>query len=130
MVSSPLLPALVSFIHRCIPTFQAAEVLLFFAAHPEQSFSPEEVVVAMRPIVVTVPAVREYLTRFHTSALISEADGRFRYGPLQSDTEKAVLALSDAYNERPVTLITEIYRIADAKLQSFSDSFRLRGDKS
>ena len=84
----------------------------------------------MRPIVVTVPAVREYLTRFHALALVSQSNGRFRYGALHGDAEEAVLALSHAYNERPVTLITEIYRIADSKLQSFSDSFRLRGDQS
>ena len=55
--------------------------------------------------------------------------------PLQVGREKSVKALDHAvadlrlaYDERPVTLIATIYRIADRKIQSFSDSFRLRDD--
>jgi hypothetical protein len=129
-VAPELSASLVGFIHRCIPTLQAAEVLLFFAARPEQDFTAEEIVVAMRPNVVTVPAVKEYAASFVIASLISEHDGRFRYRPATFDAEQAIGALSHAYNERPVTLITEIYKIADSKLQSFSDSFKLRGDKS
>jgi len=113
-----------------VPTLQAAEVLLLFAAHPDRDFTPEETVVAIRPIVVTVPAVREYLGGFVGSGLVTEDGGRFIYAPSTPDAERAVLELGHAYNERPVTLITEIYKIADSKLQWFSDAFRLRGEKS
>lgn len=58
-------PRLVQFIRQCIPTLQAAEVLLFFAANPDRELKPEEVVVAIRPIVVTVPAVKEYAGLLH-----------------------------------------------------------------
>ena len=123
-------PSLIAFLRRCIPTLEAAEVLLFFAAHPEASFTAEETVVAIRPKVITVPAVKEYVGLFVTSGLIIEADGRVQYGPASRDLERAIGELAHAYNERPVTLITAIYKIADSKLQSFSDSFDLREDKS
>ena len=119
---------LLELIHSCVPTFQAAEVLLFFASHPDRDFSAEEVVVCMRPAVITVPAVKEYTALFATQGLVTDANGRCRYGPLSSELERAIGELAHAYNERPVTLIRVIYRIADSKIQSFADSFKLRKD--
>jgi hypothetical protein len=119
---------LLDFIRVYIPTFQAAEVLLFFAANPDRDFSTEEVVVAMRPAVITVPAVREYMGLFTESRVITETNGRFKYDPSSPEIEGRIGELVRAYNERPVTLITAIYRIADSKIQSFADSFKLRKD--
>jgi hypothetical protein len=129
-VVTTLPPRLVALLHRCISTLEAAEVLLFFAAHPEAAFTAEETVVAIRPKVVTVPAVKEYATLFVTSGLIRKTAERFQYGPATPDLERAIGELAHVYNERPVTLITAIYKIADSKLQSFSDSFDLREGKS
>ena len=129
-MSSALSPGLLAFLRLCIPTLEAAEVLLFFAAHPEEAFTAEEIVVAIRPKVVTVPAMKEYAAVFVTTGLITEANGRFRYGPTTTNLERSIGELTHVYNERPVTLITAIYKIADSKLQSFSDSFDLREDKS
>lgn len=123
-------PTLIAFLRRCIPTLEAAEVLLFFAANPEARFTAEEIVVAIRPKVITVPAVKEYAGLFVTSGLITDSDGRFQYGPASPDLERAIGELAHVYNERPVTLITAIYKIVDSKLQSFSDAFDLREDQS
>lgn len=120
--------SLIDFIHECVPTYQAAELLLFFAAHPDGDFSPEDVVVAMRPVVITVPAVREYVSLFVDRGLIRQAHGRYRYGPSTDELERGIGELARAYNEKPVTLIRAIYRIADDKIQSFADSFKLRED--
>jgi hypothetical protein len=125
-----LSPSLLGFLRLCIPTLEASEVLLFFAAHPEEAFTAEEIVVAIRPKVVTVPAIKEYAAVFVTNGLIAETNGRFQYGPATPNLERAIGELAHVYNERPVTLITAIYKIADSKLQSFSDSFDLREDKS
>jgi hypothetical protein len=127
-MATELSARLLQFIRQCVPTYQAAEVLLFLAANPDHDFSPEEIVVAMRPSVITYPAVIEYTALFAESALISETDGRFRYQPATRELEEALGALAHAYNERPVTLIRTIYRIADSKIQAFSDSFKLRED--
>jgi len=124
----PFPQSLLELIQSCVPTLQAAEVLLFFASHPDRDFSTEEVVVCMRPAVITVPAVKEYTALFATHGLVTDAHGRLRYGPLSSALERAIGELARAYNERPVTLIRVIYRIADSKIQSFADSFKLRKD--
>jgi hypothetical protein len=123
------LPAsLLRLMAQCIPTLQAAEVLLFFAAHPDRGFTPEEIVVAIRPTVVTVPAVKEYVALLLASGVIIETDGLMTYAPATCGVEEAIGQLARAYNERPVTLIGAIYRLADSRIQSFSDSFKLRKD--
>jgi hypothetical protein len=128
-VTNVLPPGLIEFIRRCIPTLRAAEVLLFLAAHPNRRFLPDEIVVGIQPVVVTASAVREYADLFLAARLLTEVDGKIGYSPSQSQADEVVRMLSSAYNEFPVTLITEIHRIADSKLQSFSDSFRLRREK-
>jgi len=124
----PFPQSLLELIQSCVPTLQAAEVLLFFASHPDRAFSVEEVVVCMRPAVITVPAVREYTALFASHRLVSEVKGRFRYDPLSAELERAIGELAHAYNERPVTLIRVLYRVADSEIQSFADSFKLRKD--
>ena len=120
--------SLIDFIHDCVPTYQAAELILFFAAHPDGDFSVEDIVVTMRPVVITVPAVREYVSLFVDKGLIWQAHGRYRYGPSTNELERGIGELARAYNEKPVTLIHAIYRIADSKIQSFADAFKLRED--
>ena len=127
-MASQLPATLLEFIHECVPTYQAAEVLLFFAAHPDCDFSPEDIVVAMRPVVITVHAIKQYTALFVGRGLISQANGRYRYGPSTARLERGIAELTQAYNEKPVTLIHAIYRIADSRIQSFADSFKLRKD--
>jgi hypothetical protein len=105
--------ALLEFIHASIPTFQAAEALLFLAANRDRDFSPEEIVVGTRPRVITAAAVSEYAALFAAHGLLTETGRRFRYRPASTELERRVGELSQAYNERPVTLIIAIYHIAD-----------------
>jgi len=127
-MSGQLPTRLLRFIRGCIPTYQSAEVLLFFAAHPDEAFLPEEIVASMHPKAVTVSAVQEYSALFAASGVVTEQDGRYAYAPATPDLEGAIGDLTRAYNERPVTLIRTIYKIADSRIQSFADSFKLRED--
>jgi hypothetical protein len=105
--------ALRAFIQQCIPTYQAAEVLLFFAAHPERLFNPEEVVLSMQPVVVTAPAVKEYAAILVTGGAMVEQDGSFRYAPASTEIDWSIGELAHAYSKHPVSLIAAIHRIAD-----------------
>ena len=67
----------------------------------------------MRPQVITAAAVSGYAVVFAAQRLVTEIDGRFRYGPASAELERRVGELSHAFNERPVTLITAIYHIAE-----------------
>jgi hypothetical protein len=125
---SDLPEPLLLFIQSSVPTYQAAEVLLFFAAHPDRGFTPEEVVVGMRPVVITVPAAKEYTRLFAMRHLIVETDGRYRYGPSE-ELEPRNGELAHAYNEKPVTLVRAIHEIVDDRIRSFADAFNLRKDE-
>jgi hypothetical protein len=118
--------SLIEFIHECVPTYQAAEVLLFLAFHPDGDFSAEDIVVAMRPVVITVPAVKEHVSLFVDKGLVWHAHERYGYGPSTDELERRIGELARAYNQKPVTLIRAIYRIDDGTSPSFADSFRLR----
>jgi hypothetical protein len=125
-MDSELSADLIQFIHACVPTYQAAEVLLFFAAHADRAFTPEEIVEAMRPVVVTVSAVDQYAALYVSRGVVIEQDGAFAYRPSSPELERAIEELAHAYNERPVTLINVIYRLTDGNIRSFSDAFKLR----
>ena len=75
---------------------------------------------------MTAPAVLEYMALLQTSHIVAAIEGRFRYSPATRELEAAVGELGRTYNERPVTLIAAIYRIADGKIQSFADALKLR----
>jgi hypothetical protein len=127
-MSTDLPESLLQFVRACIPTYQAAEVLLFLAANPDRDFSPAEVVESMRPIVVTGSAIAEYAAHFAAKGLLTEHDNRYRYNP-SPEFERNIAELAHAYNHRPVTLIAAIYRITDSKIRSFADAFKLRKDE-
>ena len=104
-------PSLIRFIRASVLTYQAAEVLLFLAAHPERALTADEIVASMKPAALTVPAARRYLALFLSQELIVEREGGFAYRPASGDVARAQLA--HAYNERPVTLIKVIATMTD-----------------
>jgi len=105
---TPALPdTLLHFIETCVPSFQAAQVLLFLAAHRDRDFAPDEIVIGMRPIVVRLSAVKEYTALFASHDLIVEQGARYRYHA-RAHVENSVSELARAYNEQPVTLIRAV----------------------
>ena len=108
LVTTTALPdTLLHFIQTCVPTFQAAQVLLFLASNRDRDFTPEEIVTAMRPVVVRVSSVKEYASLFLKRGVVSEHAGRYRYTP-PTHIEHSVSELARAYNEQPVTLIRAV----------------------
>jgi hypothetical protein len=127
---SSLSRGLLDFIRGSVPTYQAAEVLVFLAARANESFAPDEIVAAMQPVKIAAAAVTEYLAVFAARGLVSATDGRYTFQPQTTELAQNVVDLSRAYNEQPVTLIRAIYRIADSRIQSFADAFDLRKEPS
>ncbi|HEX4086662.1 MAG TPA: hypothetical protein VHY22_17250 [Chthoniobacteraceae bacterium] len=129
MSDSDLPESLQRFLRLSIPTFQAAELLLFLASHPERPFTAVEIEEGMKPTVISAAAIKLYLNSLKDQKLIEgEMDSGYRFAPASAELKEAVLDLNHAYNERPVTLIRTIYAIAESKIQSFADSFRLKMD--
>jgi hypothetical protein len=111
-MSSELPQPLLDLIRVRIPSFQAAELLVFLASQPDQAFAPDEVVSSI-PNLGDAPALLDYMASFIDGGLIDDSNGRLRYRPASREIEECIDLLVAAYNERPVTLITAIYRLAD-----------------
>ena len=106
-MTTALPDTLLHFIQTCVPTFQAAQVLLFLSSNRDRDFSPEEIVTAMRPVVVRLSAIKEYMALFASHDVVTEHRGRYRFNA-RSHIEHCVGELSQAYNEQPVTLIRAV----------------------
>jgi hypothetical protein len=120
---------LLRLIRKAIPAFAAAEVLVFMVQNADEARSAMELAEALRPSVIGVGVIEGYLGAFKARELVrEEAPQKFRYAPATPVLDQAARALVTAFNERPVTLIRAIYTLADSKIQSFADSFRLRND--
>jgi len=127
MTASELPGSLLQFIRSCVPTFVAAELLLFLHSHQDETWTSEDVISAISRTSITESAAEEYLLLFKTCGLVAQDEGgRYRYFPNSAELEENVRSLLQAYNERPVTLIRTIYTIADSKIQSLADAFKLR----
>ena len=107
MMTTALPDTLLQFLQTCVPTFQAVQVLLFLVNHRDRDFAPEEIVIAMRPIVVRLSSVREYTALFARHHVVNEHAGRYRYSA-SAHIEHSVNELARAYNEQPVTLIRAV----------------------
>ena len=125
MTAGDLSPSLLQLIRASVPTFSAAELLVFLHRNPVRQWTAEQIVDAIRPVVIPLPAIRECLSHFLQQGLVTCSGGAFTYAPQSEGQKESVGELSRAYDERPVTLIRTIYLIADLKIQSFADSFRL-----
>jgi hypothetical protein len=125
--SEGLSPALRQFIKDHIPTFAGAELLLFLSRHAEVYRTADEIVIAMRPSVILLPAAREYLALFASRGLLESTAQGFRYQPANAHLREMVAELAQAYEERPVTLIRTVYDMTDS-LRSFLDSFNLKNE--
>jgi len=118
---------LLQFLAAAVPTFPAAELLVFLAGHTERIWSAEEIVSAIKPISITLAAVQEYMALFKANGIVDEkTKDQFRFTPASSSLQAAVDELTHAYNERPVTLIRIIYSVSEDSIRSFADSFRLK----
>ena len=88
-MADDLSSSLLTLIDSSIPSFQAAEALLFFAANRDRDFSAEEAVVGMRPRVITVAAVRACAELFTTRRLVTEDGAASDTGPRLQNSNAA-----------------------------------------
>lgn len=100
------------FVQSCLPTFEAAELLVELFRNADVAL-PED------------PRAAKHLALLRASGLLDEA---LRYAPASEELRRHVETLATAYEERPVTLVRLIYALRDDKIHSFADAFRLRKD--
>lgn len=116
---------LLNFLQAAVPSFPAAEFLVFLSTHPGP-WKPPELTHAVEPMSIAAAEADEYLALFKAAGLLADKPGGLTFAPATPALEADIAALTQAYNERPVTLIRTINALADHKLQSFADAFKLK----
>ncbi|MFP5350812.1 MAG: hypothetical protein ACLGHO_13370 [Gammaproteobacteria bacterium] len=115
--------ALRAFVRKHVRTVGELEVLLWLRAHPERSWSVDEIAREMRS---SLPAAADYLRHFLRTGLARETDaGQYQYieNPVAHDL---VTALAGAYAERPVSVVDLIYAEPRDQVQLLADAFRIK----
>jgi hypothetical protein len=130
-MAGPELPEEVrQLIRTSVPTLDSLELLVFLARGADRPLTAPEIVDGLRPTEIAEAAVAETLALLVSRGLLVEGEGqRFAFRPASPGLESAVRGLVKAYDERPVTLIRQVYTIAASqKIRSFADAFRLKKD--
>lgn len=131
MNGGDLSPQVCNLLRVAAPTMDAVELLVFLARHPDDQWTADDIVSAIRPVVVTAAVVEDTLARFRSQGLIREVQSsRFRFEPASAALRDAVADLVTAYNERPVSLIRTVYEVAAARgPESFAKAFKITRDE-
>jgi hypothetical protein len=93
------------FVQACLPSVEAAELLLQARRAPETAVDGKP---------------RDAL---RAAGLLDEG---YRYRPASEELAGHAATLAQAWEQRPVTLIRLIYALRDSKIRSFADAFKLR----
>ena len=134
MTDAGLPAAVLALIGGPVASMAHAEVLLFLRrVAPE---SRPTVAVAAETQLPSLDAARRCLAELIAAALVAgDGPDAYRYAPGDDAARRAVDALAEMYQTKPVTLIRAIYsrpatppKPASA-VQSFADAFRLRREE-
>jgi hypothetical protein len=114
------------FLQLCVPSVNAAELLLLLWRRPAVAWSVRDLAAAIDPVgSMSEAEALPYLETFSARGLITrEDDGRVSYRP-SADFEVHVQTLARLYLERPVTLFRVIYALRDSKIKTLADAFRI-----
>ena len=114
------------FIVENIASVAQLEVLLLLKQHPQRAWNAEDVARALYTGPTLIGAeLADWESR---GLLVSQPDqpGHYRYAPRSPELADTVNKLEQAYKERRVAVITDIYSKPVDKIRTFADAFRIR----
>ena len=118
-----------AFVRDCIPSLQAAAVLVCIVRDAEREWSTGEIVERLRTSVSIALAEAERAIEMFESRGLVERQPSSRTRLARSCLEdKRLATLVRAYDQKPVTLIQFIQAMREEKIRLFSDAFRIRKD--
>jgi hypothetical protein len=119
---------LIDFLRDYVPSYEAAVFLVLAAKEPDRAWTAKEMAERLGGEAGSADLVRSFVEHFERKGLVrSNPDGSFRFIAENDALGKSVDDLRAAYERRPVTLV-RVMGALDAKLRSFSDSFKLKRD--
>jgi hypothetical protein len=113
------------FIARYIPSVARLEILLLLKTNSAQSWTPDALA---RELRIDPRAAGDQLAALQQDGFLEPSTVGFRYSPRNPALDADVIALTQAYLVRRVTVIGLIFARPTDALRSFSDSFKIRRD--
>lgn len=122
----PLEQGLGEFFRATLGSVWTLEVLLLISDGVERSWSPAEIVAALRASDLIVSQALHDLTG--AGLVVPEDDGRVRYGPVSPQLRDMVVQTRRLYERSPDKVRRMIVRARSTGLTAFADAFRIRKD--
>jgi hypothetical protein len=125
----PALPAPVqALIRGPVRTMEHVEAVLLLRVADPGARTVDDVAAAAH--IPTAAGARRCLDELVAGGLAAVVGkGEYRYAPHDDDVRRAVDALAEMYNSRPVTLVRAVYGRPASPVQAFADAFRLRREE-
>lgn len=115
-----------AFIRATYRSIWAIELLCHVRARPDQTFSPEALVTALRASDLVVQQCVDSLAAAGLVAI--EEAGHVRYAPASADLDALVAAAEALYAKSPNAVRRMIVAAATPGISAFADAFKLRRD--
>ena len=116
------------FIAQHIESLAELETLLLMQREPERRWECAEM---SRLLYITPDMCSGLVADLERRGFVRrvpDTDDSFHYQPADADFDRLLSKLSAIYQERRVTVITQIYSRPVKKVQTFADAFRIRKD--
>ena len=118
-----------AFVRDCIPSLQAAAVLVCIARDAEHEWSAAEIVGRLRTSVsITLAEAERSMEIFESRGVVERQPSSRTRLTRSLLADKRLSTLVQAYDHKPVTLIQFIHAMREEKIRLFSDAFRIRKD--
>ena len=127
MTDQSLPPEVLELIARQVESMEQLETLLLLHAEPGRSFTAADIAERLTLEPASAARTADLLEGRHLLERGAAPDS-WRYAA-GTTFHAAVESLAHAYRTRPVTLIKAVYERPVGALRSFSEAFRIRGDR-
>ena len=115
-------PGFLGHVRKHIRSVWSLELLLLLRRRADEAWRAEDLV---RELRASMPLITGCLGKLQESRLVTHEGGVWRFGPATPELELFCEQLAEAYQTRPVTLISLI--AAPSQVQDLADAFKFKG---
>jgi hypothetical protein len=115
-------PGFLGLVRQHIRSVWSLELLLLLRSRPGEAWRPEALV---RELRASAPLIAGCLARLQESALVTHEGEAWRFAPATPELERFCDQLAEAYQTRPVALISLI--AAPSQVQDLANAFKFKG---
>ena len=115
-------PGFLGLVRQHIRSVWSLELLLLLRSRPGEAWRPEALV---RELRASAPLISGCLAKLQDSGFAVQEEGAWRFAPATRELQQFCDQLAEAYQNRPVTLISMI--AAPSQVQDLANAFKFKG---